>query len=90
MQKLSKSLDKEVLKNGNWVVVWTIGAMFEVTQGFTMKKFMIDLDSHTYSCYFWDLVRIPCRHVIVASNYRLEQLMDKKCDQKYIYLKLYL
>jgi len=38
-----------------------------------MKKFVADLNSHTCSCYFWDLVEIPCRHVIVATNYWLDQ-----------------
>jgi len=40
--------------------------MFEVTQGFTMEKFIVDLTNHTCSCYFWDLVGIPCRHVVAT------------------------
>jgi len=47
--------------------------MFEVTQGFIMDKFVVDLTNHNCSCYFWDLVGIPCKHVIILINYKLEQ-----------------
>jgi len=73
MPKPSKRLDRDVEKSGHWIIVWTREAKFKVTQGFTMKKFVADLNSHTCSCYFWDLVEIPCRHVIVATNYWLDQ-----------------
>jgi len=41
-----------------------------------MDKFVVDLTNHRCSCYFWDLVGIPCRHVIIAINYKLEQHQD--------------
>jgi len=31
-----------------------------------MEKFVIDLTSRRCSCYFWELVGIPCRHAIVV------------------------
>jgi len=43
--------------------------MFEVTQGFIMDKFIVDLTNHTYTCYFWNLIKILCKHVIAAINY---------------------
>jgi len=46
MPKPSKILDIEVDESGKWIVVWTKEAKFEVTQGFTMQKFMEDLNSH--------------------------------------------
>ena len=76
MPKPSKRLDREVEKSGNWIVVWSGDAIFEVTQGFTMEKFVVDLTNHRCSCYFWDLVGIPCRHAIAAINYKLEQPED--------------
>jgi len=37
-----------------------------------MEKFVVDLSKHSYTCYFWDLVGIPCRHVVAAINYKIE------------------
>ena len=33
---------------------------------------IFDLDKHTCSCNFWDLVGIPCRHVVVSIGRALE------------------
>ena len=76
MPKPNKRLDREIEKSGNWFAVWTGDGKFEVTQGFTMEKFIVDLTNHTCTCYFWDLVGIPCRHVVAAINYRVEQPSD--------------
>jgi len=32
----------------------------------------IDLSNHTCTCYFWDLIGIPCRHVVAAINYKVK------------------
>ncbi|XP_047178286.1 uncharacterized protein LOC124845263 [Vigna umbellata] len=69
MPKPRKRLDREVEKSGNWLPVWAGGSQVEVTHGFTMDKFVVDLSNHTCTCYFWDLVGIPCRHV-AAIHYR--------------------
>jgi len=47
MPKPQKRLDREVEKSGNWLPMWAEGAKFEVTQGFTMEKFMVDLSNHS-------------------------------------------
>ena len=72
MPKPRKRLDREVGNSGNWLPVWAKGAKFEVTQGFTMEKFVVDLSNHSYTCYFWDPVGIPCRHVVATINYKVE------------------
>jgi len=41
-----------------------------------MEKFVVDLSNHRCSCYFWDLVGIPCRHVVAAINYKVENPED--------------
>ncbi|XP_014511388.1 uncharacterized protein LOC106770077 [Vigna radiata var. radiata] len=74
MPKPRKRLDREVEKSGNWLPVWAGGSQFEVTHGFTMDKFVVDLSNHTCAYYFRDLVGIPCRHVVVAIHYKLENL----------------
>jgi len=76
MPKPNKRLDREVEKSGNWFAIWTGDGMFEVIQGFKMEKFIVDFTNHTYSFYFWNLVGIPCRHVVVDINYRVEQPFD--------------
>ncbi|WVY91036.1 hypothetical protein V8G54_036550 [Vigna mungo] len=76
MPKPRKRLDREVEKSGNWIPTWAGAAKFEVTHGFTMDKFVVDLSNHSCSCYFWDLVGIPCRHAVAAINYKLENPED--------------
>ena len=72
MPRPQKRLDREVEKSGNWLPVWAGDAKFEVTQGFIMEKFVVDLSKNSCSCYFWDLVGIPCRHVVATINYKIE------------------
>ncbi|XP_047173251.1 uncharacterized protein LOC124841106 [Vigna umbellata] len=76
MPKSQNRLDRGVEKSGNWIPTWTGAVKFEVTHGFTMDKFVVDLSNHSCSCYFWDLVGIPCRHVVAAINYKVENLED--------------
>ncbi|XP_052733631.1 uncharacterized protein LOC128196507 [Vigna angularis] len=76
MPKPRKRLDREVEKSGNWLPVWAGGAKFEVIHGFTMDKFVVDISNNSCSCYFWDLVGIPCRHAVAAIHYKLENPED--------------
>ncbi|XP_017423485.1 uncharacterized protein LOC108332682 [Vigna angularis] len=76
MPKPRKRLDMEVEKSENWIPVWAGAAKFEVTHDFTMDKLVVDLSNHTCSCYFWDLIGIPCRHVVAAIHYKLENPED--------------
>ncbi|XP_014499554.1 uncharacterized protein LOC106760657 [Vigna radiata var. radiata] len=76
MPKPRKRLDREVEKSGNWLPVWARGAKFEVTHGFTMDKFVVDVSNHSCSCYFWNLVGIPCRHAVFTIHYKLENPED--------------
>jgi len=73
MPKPRNRLNREIERSGNWMVVWAGGDKFEVTQGFTMEKFVVDLKQLSCTCWFWELVGIPCRHVVTAINYRLEE-----------------
>jgi len=41
-----------------------------------MEKFFVDLGNCSCSCYFWELVGIPYKHVIATINYKLEQPQD--------------
>ena len=72
MPRTQKRLDRKVEKSGNWLPVWVGDAKFEVTQGFTMEKFLVDLSKHSCNCYFWNLVGIPCSHVVTTINYKIE------------------
>ncbi|XP_022636382.1 uncharacterized protein LOC111241661 [Vigna radiata var. radiata] len=76
MPKPRKRLDREIEKSGNWIPTWVGVAKFEVTHGFSMDKFVVDLSNHSCSCYVWDLVRIPCTHVVATINYKVENLED--------------
>ena len=41
-----------------------------------MEKFIVDLIEHSCSCYFWDLVGIPCKHAVTAIHYKIENPED--------------
>jgi len=56
--------------------VWIRDAKFEVTQGFTKEKFVVNLTNNSCSCYFWDLVGIPYRHVVASIYYKIENPED--------------
>jgi len=43
MPKSRNRLNREIDRNENWIVVWAGGDKFEVTQGFAMEKFVVDL-----------------------------------------------
>ncbi|WVZ07385.1 hypothetical protein V8G54_020731 [Vigna mungo] len=76
MPRPRKRLDKEIEKSGNWIPTWAGVEKFEVTHGFTMDKFVVDLSNKSCSCYSWDLIGIPCRHVIAAINYKVQNPED--------------
>jgi len=72
MPKPRNRLNREIERSENWMAVWAGGDKFEVTQGFTMENFVVDLKQLSCTCWFWELVGIPCRHVVTAIYYRLE------------------
>ncbi|XP_014523658.1 uncharacterized protein LOC106779953 [Vigna radiata var. radiata] len=72
MPRPRKRLDKEIKKSGNWVPTWARAEKFEVTHGFTMDKFVVDLSNHSCNCYNWDLIGIPYKHAIAAINYKVQ------------------
>ncbi|WVZ06649.1 hypothetical protein V8G54_019995 [Vigna mungo] len=76
MSRPRKRLDKEIEKSGNWIPTWAGAEKFEVTHDFTMDKFIVDLSNKSCSCYSWDLIGIPCRHAIVAINYKVQNPED--------------
>ncbi|WVY90142.1 hypothetical protein V8G54_035656 [Vigna mungo] len=76
MPRPRKRLDKEIEKSGNWIPTWAGAEKFEVTHGFTMDKFVVDLSNNSCSCYSWDLIGIPCRHAIAAISYKVQNPED--------------
>ncbi|WVZ18731.1 hypothetical protein V8G54_006053 [Vigna mungo] len=76
MPRPRKRLDKEIEKSGNWIPTWVGAEKFEVTHGFTMDKFVVDLSNKSCSCYSWDLIGIPCRHATAAINYKVQNPED--------------
>nr|KYP63698.1 hypothetical protein KK1_018277 [Cajanus cajan] len=72
MPKPRKRLDKEIEKSRNWFAIWVGNLKFEVTHSMLPDKFIVDLACRSCSCNFWDLVGIPCRHVVAAITYKCE------------------
>lgn len=65
-----KRLDNKVFNSGHWLPTWSIAEKFQVTNSFNTQEFIIDVAKRSCSCNFWELVGIPCRHVVTASSYR--------------------
>lgn len=59
-------LDREIEKCANWLPTYAGRLTFQVTHVMFPNSFVVDLAKHTFSCKFWDLVGIPCKHVIAA------------------------
>lgn len=76
MPKPRKKVDREVEKSDNWIPVWAGDAKFKVTHEFTVDKFVVDLNNHTCSCYFWNLVGIPCKHGVATIYYKIKNRED--------------
>lgn len=70
MPKPLKRLNKEVHYTSNWFALCATRRISEVTDSLFKHKFVVDLDKKNYTCNYWDLVGIPCRHAIstIASN----------------------
>ena len=56
-----------------------------------MKKIVVDLSNRSCSCYFWNLVGIPCRHAVAAINYKVENPEDyaHAYYKRYVYQACY-
>ncbi|RDX79885.1 hypothetical protein CR513_39636, partial [Mucuna pruriens] len=65
-----RRLDKEVEKSRNWFATWARHLKFEVTHSPFFDKFVVNLNTQSCTCNFWDLVGIPCRHVIATITYK--------------------
>lgn len=72
MPKPLRRLDREIEKSGNWCAITAGRRKFQVTHIMSNDSFIVDLDKHTCSCNFWDLVGIPCRHAVVSIGRALE------------------
>ncbi|XP_045791599.1 uncharacterized protein LOC123886314 [Trifolium pratense] len=40
------------------------------------KEFVVDIAKETCSCNFWELIEIPCRHVVAALGYKKQNPSD--------------
>lgn len=76
MQIPRKRLDNEVFNNDQWLLTWSTTEQFQVTHTFNIQEFIIDIAKRSCSCNFWELVGIPCRHVVTALSYRRQNPDD--------------
>ncbi|XP_058783754.1 uncharacterized protein LOC131658483 [Vicia villosa] len=73
-----KRLDHEVLLSGQWVPTWSGEQCWQINHAYNGHQFIVDLAKKTCTCCFWDLVGIPCRHVVAAMSY------EKKSPESYV------
>lgn len=78
-----KRLDREVHLSVNWFAAWPNGQVFEVTHCVIGEKYVVNLEKQSCTCNFWDLVGIPCCHVVCAIRYangKFETYVPKYCS----------
>jgi len=71
-----KRLNVEIEFSGNCKVIWRIDDEFEVHKLYGGYQYIVDIGKRTCTCNFWQLVGIPCRHVIAAMGKRSQRLED--------------
>jgi hypothetical protein len=86
-----KRLDKEVVLSGQWTPNLSMGEEWQVTHHYGQQQFIVDTAKRTYTCGFWELVGIPCRHAIAALSYRMQNPSDfvDQCYSREKYLECY-
>ncbi|XP_058759549.1 uncharacterized protein LOC131632841 [Vicia villosa] len=67
---IPRRLDNEVYNSAQWLPTWSIFEKFQVTHSYNHQEFIVDIAKKSCSCNFWELVGIPCRHVVAALRYR--------------------
>lgn len=65
-----KLLYNEILLSGQWLPTWSICDIWQVHHPYNGLQFVVVLGKKTCSCCFWDLVGIPCRHVVFDMHYQ--------------------
>jgi hypothetical protein len=76
----SKRLNIEIEKVGNWVATWGICEEFEVQLIGGGQRFTVNMGKRICSYNFWELIGIPCKHVVVAMGKRGQNPKDFVSD----------
>ena len=73
MTKPLRILDREIKKKGASLTTTYVGRLtFQVTHVLFTDSFVLDLEKHTCSCNYWELVGIPCRHGVAAIHRKVD------------------
>ncbi|XP_058781151.1 uncharacterized protein LOC131655272 [Vicia villosa] len=91
MSKPLKRLDREIEKSASWTATYAGRYSFQVTHVLFTDSFVVDLEKHTYSCNFWEIVGIPCRHAVAAIYRKVDDPVSyvNKCYHKSTYEACY-
>lgn len=91
MSKPLTRLDREIEKSASWLPTYAARLTFQMTHVIFTSSFVIDLVKQTCSRNFWDLVGIPCRHVVSLIHKKVDDLTKyvHKCYHRNTHLKCY-
>lgn len=64
-----KWLERKVHMSAYWFATLSSGPVLKVTHFLMSDKFVVNLQKQSCTCYFWDLVGIPCRRVVCSIKY---------------------
>lgn len=91
MTKPLRRLDREIKKNACWTSTYACRLTFQVTHVLFTDSFVLDLEKHTFSCNYWKLVAIPCKHGMTAIHRKVDDPIKyvHKCYHISTYEKCY-
>ncbi|XP_058752080.1 uncharacterized protein LOC131625205 [Vicia villosa] len=72
MTKPLRRLDREIEKSASWTATYAGWLTFQVTHVLFTDSFVVDLEKHTCSCNYWELIGIPCRHAVAAIHRKVD------------------
>ncbi|GAU51502.1 hypothetical protein TSUD_413790 [Trifolium subterraneum] len=86
-----KRLEKEIELSVGWLAIWSDDHKCEVENICGGNAFVLDIANRTCSCNFWELVGIPCRHVVAAMSSKSHTPEDyvHYYYSRYAYVKCY-
>ena len=90
MSKPLRRLDIDIEKSVTWSASYAGRLTFQVTHVLFIDIFAVDLEKHTCSCNFCDLVGISCRHGDTAIHRKVENPIKyvHKCYHMFTYISV--
>lgn len=72
MIKPLSRLDREIEKSYSWTITYAGRLKFQVTHVLFTNSFVADLEIQKCLCNYWELMGIPCRHIVAVIHTKVD------------------